>query len=218
MNGKAVQTLRQRYGVDNIQKISEVSAKARKSQYANWRKCIEDIFPLKVALQGHPTQLLDDSDLKIYVLKESLSIKFFKQYGFRINPRFARRHLTLGLVDSTTVYQAIRFESIKGEIKLVDLGIVDGFSNVGGYAKLMYCAVDTMGIDAFTCELPRHLANNELLDALSIQKESEGSYEIYWEVAENSWKRLTWQDDLNEVKSAQYITSDYLDLYKYVKP
>lgn len=204
----------EKYGVDNIQKVTSISSLSRKHQYENWKKKLQDMYPLR--REHHTINLpmfrIDESDMNVYVLKEKASIAFLKRYGHRIEKRFGKFHFSVGLVKDGVLYQVLRFEKHKDDIILVDFGTRDNYFNPNYYCKIMKAAKEITGIEEFSCVIPRYLANPELISSLQVELLEEGTYDVFWKL-ENGLKKATIRDDLSIRRD--YVTSDYLDSYKH---
>lgn len=213
---KQINTMIDKYGVGNIQKIPEFSAKARMTQRANWNKKVQSEFPLKlIPKETAPCFWFDESDMQIFFLKDKASVEFLRCQGHQVCPKFGKKHLSVGLADNGILYQVLRFEEHKGEICLTNFGTRHHYFNPNYYSKLLQEVTKVLELEEFTCAIPRTLAVPELVQSLSIELVSYGTYEVYW-VTEDGLKRLTNRHNISEMKSRyDYVTSDYLDLYRF---
>lgn len=216
---RSIQTIKDKYGVENIQQVDEVAQSARKTQHERWITLIHEKFPLKTEadLQTVPKFHIDESQMQVYILKDKVSVAFLKRYGNRINPVFGKIHLSLGLVQDGVLYQTIRFERKDKRIVLADFGTLSNHVNPNYYTKLINAAINTVGIEQFECAIPRNQATKELVESLSVEFVNEGDYQVFWKI-NNNLVPLNMRDDIDKMLSMyDYITSDWIDNYKYVK-
>ena len=211
-------TMLEKYGVDNIQKRSDFNESALITRKQNWINKVQQEFPLKLLHSNNNIDLktIDEDDMAVYVIKEKDSVKFLNEFGHAILPKRRKIHSSLGLIKDGLIYQVIRFERKRSDIILADFGTRSGFYNSNQYTKLLDAAVQTLGVDDFTCRIPRSLASLELTYSLSVELVEKGMYEVFWITENNKLKRLTRWDSIADLKQKyDYVTSDYLDLYRY---
>lgn len=216
---KSKETLLQKYGVDNIKKVKTVSELIDDKRHVNWIEKVHTCFPIKLGIDQSPKQLnrIDENKMNLYLLLEKVSVSFLAKYGHRINPKQGKIHMSFGLVFDKTVYQVIRFErATSNEIILADFGTKAGYYNPNGYTRLLKFAIQSRGIDAFYASIPRYIATPETLKSLSVEKIKDGDYTVYWKMKDGTLKQLTNRDNIDEMmKEYEYVTSDYIDLYRY---
>lgn len=211
---KQIETMRNKYGVDNIQQLPEFSAKARLTQTVNWNLKVKAELPIKMKKpELLPHFYINESKMTIFKLREEASVQFLSRYGHRMIQKFGKKHLSLGLVDDGILYQVIRFEAHKGKIVLEDFGTRGGYYNPNYYAKLTDAAINLFSIEEYSCKIPRGIATPEVVQSLSLELVSTGPYEVYW-ITEDGLKKLTRRHNIEEMRAKyDYITSDYLDLF-----
>lgn len=214
---KGVKTMQEKYGVNNIRQLSETVKNANQTRRDNWRAKLDALLPYKYegALIQEPLFGIDDNDMDAYILREEASTTFLKQYGHVIAPKFGKIHTSLGLVKDGILYQVLRFERKGDEIILANFGIRRNYFNPNYYAKLLGTAISTIGIDSFTCTIPRTVANDELVQSLSLELVAKGDYIPYWKMGDQL-KQVVQTDDIEKMlQEYNYTTSDYLDVYAY---
>lgn len=216
---KVKKSIQKKYNVKkNIQQDKEVTARAHLNRTLNWIEKVHKLLPMKlIETEELPNFQINDDEMEVYVLTEKASIAFLSNYGFRIAPKFAKVHLSVGLVKDGILYQVLRFEKIKDRIELADFGIRKGYFNPNYYSKLLKFMVDVKGIEEFTSSIPRNIATKEVIDSLQLQKVSEGDYKVYWKI-DDKFVKLTQRHNIEECMSKyEYVTTDCVDEYIYSK-
>ena len=217
---KGKETMMEKYGADHPMHIGynpEVAAELRKE---NWNKTILEEFPFKPLEKSTFSDLkpFEEDRMQVYMLRDKESVKFLKENGHQVVPKWGKIHKSIGLVFNAEIYQVLRFEKCNDEIILADFGTREGFFNPNNYTLLLDTAIDVMNIDSFTCEIPRSIATLDLIYSLSLELVEKGMYQVFWVLDDGTLKRLTIRDNIQEMKKKfQYVTSDYIDTYKYVK-
>lgn len=226
---KSYDSMMERYGVKHIAELRYASKAAHETRSNNWTAKVHELLPLKLQMneQISPKWMLNDDKLAIFLLTERASTTFLSKYGFNIIHKFGKIHMSVGLVDDGVLYQVVRFEKIPGtqDILLADFGTREGYFNPNGYNKIMRFATQIKGIEEFTAQIPRNIASSQVIDSLSLELVSQGDYEVYW-IIENKnkllslpveFQKLTQRDNIEEMmKQHDYVTSDYIDTYRYV--
>lgn len=216
---KGVETIQEKYGVKNIQQVSSITNQAHQTRKDNWIDQFHELLPLKIfnldQQSGTVTNLEDDS-LTMYILTEKAAVEFLTQYGIRPKHVFKHAHLSLGLVSNKVIYQVVRFEKLNDSIVLSNFGTRLGYFNPNYYHKLLQFATAVYGIEEFDAIIPRGLATSGLIESMQLEKISEGDYEAYWKTESDEYIKVNQQDNLVEMsKDNEYITTDYLDRYRF---
>lgn len=204
------QTTLRKYSVDNVMRSYEIKS----DRHAKWIEKVHLLLPPKhIQTREIPKFRIDDSEMSIFVLTEEASVSFLKRYGFRIAPKFGKKHMSLGLVHDGILYQVLRFEAHKGNIELVDLGIREGYFNPKGYSKLMKFAREVKGIDEFIARIPKDVANGLVVESLGLSFVCELDYEVYWKIDDKLVKLNKWHKIEEMLSKYEYISSCVLCLY-----
>lgn len=206
------QTTLHKYDVENVMRSDEV-VRTRKDK---WLQKVHALLPIKLqAIPEYPQFKIDDSEMSVYLLTEEASVSFLRSYGFRIAPKFGKKHMSFGLVQDGILYQVLRFESHKGEIELSDFGVRGGYFNPNYYSKLLKFAFEIRGIEEFTASIPRNIATSEVVDSLCLKYQKKLDYEVFWKIDDSLRKLNRWDNIEEMLKKYDYVTSDRLDLYSF---
>ena len=213
LRNKVEQTMVDRYGVNNFQKIP--NNERITSTKDIWIEEVHKLLPIKLAPSQPHLFRIDEDKMSVFLLRETASKEFLKNYGWRLVHKFRKTHMSIGLVQDGILYQVLRFEKVKDDIILADFGTRSVYFNPRGYAKLMKFAIEIRGIDSFIAEIPKNLATNEVIQSLNLEKVAEKEYEVYWKT-ENGLKKLSRHYKIKDYLAKwDYITTDYIDIYAY---
>lgn len=217
LRSKMSSTMIEKYGVDNPMKSSVFHKKSELTKDRLWEETVLREFPMKNtikdSLQYEP---FNEDEMAVYILAEKMSIQFLSENGHQLKPKWGKFHTSIALVKDDIIYQVLRFEKHKQNVMLADFGTKSGFFNPNDYAKLIDYSFYLLGLDSFTVKIPRSLATLSLTYSLSAELVSQGIYDVFWILEDNSLRKLTRWDDIAEMKKKyDYVTSDFLDLYQY---
>lgn len=222
LSSKVAECNQFKYGCTNAMENKSISAKAVVNRRLNRAELIHLKFPVNMLSNSNSAkdnlEIIDEDTASVTIVKEKISISFLNKNGHRLCPKYSNRHANIGLMNNNKLYQLIRFELHNDNIVLADFGTLKGYYNPNQYTKLLDCAIKTLGIDGFKCKIPRSLATLDLTYSLSVNLISRGEYEVFWVLEDGSLKKLTQRDNIDEMKKKyDYVTTDYLDEYEYVK-
>lgn len=217
LRSKICDTLVSKYGVDNPMKLKEFSEKSVLTKNKIWEETVLREFPMKKqGIKDKQSKPFNEDEMSVYILSEKMSVQFLSENGHLLKPKWGKFHTSVALIKDNIVYQVLRFEKHEQNVVLANFGTKSGFFNPNEYTKLMDYSFQLLGLDDFTMMIPRSLATLSLIYSLSVEFVSEGLYEVYWILEDNTLKKLTRWDNITEMKRKyDYVTSDFLDLYQY---